>query len=45
MLLMWTQVIGIETLAGAGACRLRIVVVVAGEVLLKGHIVAGRVID
>lgn len=43
MLLVRTQVIGIETLASAGACRFWVVVVVVGEVLLKRHVVAGRV--
>lgn len=38
MFLMGTQIIGIEALAGAGPCRLRMVV------LLKRHVVAGRVV-
>jgi len=45
MLLMRTQVIGIEALASASAFRLRVVVVVVGEVLLKRHVVAGGVVD
>lgn len=48
MLLMRTHVIGIETLASAGACRVWvvvIVVVVVGKVLLKRHVVARRMID